>query len=150
MEYLQQNATDEEDKTLLNDTLDTLKTTKYKLADSGFTNSWCRPIETSFRMFHSQQFIQQSNLGLNPSLFSINGLWNSSMTGLNNNVFQKNAILNICNTTQALVSNISVLTQRKINEIESKVESFKLPAHISKPIVHINSDLDCGSGSGVA
>ena len=145
VEFLQQHATDEDDKALLNDTLDTLKSTKYKLAELGFTDSHNRPIETSFRMFQAHQFLQQSdkfqssgNSNLS-SLSSIKGLSNSTVSGLNN-LSQKKVYNITYNTTQALVSNISMLTHRKLNEIETKVESFKLPGNISPPIVHISSN----------
>ena len=51
VEYLQQHATDEEDKTLLVDTLDTFKAIKYELSKLGFAHSKGRLIETSFRLF---------------------------------------------------------------------------------------------------
>lgn len=144
VEYLQQHATDEDDKTLLSDTLDTLKATKYKLAELGFTDSHNRPIETSFRMFQAHQFLQQSDKfqssgDSNPSsLNSIKALSHSTISGLNN-LSQKNGSNLTYNTKQALVSNISMLTHRKLTEIETKVESFKFPSNISPPIVHLSS-----------
>ncbi len=127
IEYLQQVATDDEDKTLLIDTLDTLKRTKYRLAELNFTHSRFRPIETSFRMFHTHQYIQEPDR-LGSSAASV-----SSGVSLNN-LSQKHTfhlLSGNSNTNQALVSNISALTQRKLTELETKVESFKLPANVS-------------------
>ena len=59
VEYLQQVATDEEDKILLTNTIDILKSTKYKLKVLKFTHSRCRPIETSSRMFYTHQYLQE-------------------------------------------------------------------------------------------
>ncbi len=128
IDYLQQVATDEEDKNLLVDTLDTLKRTKYKLAELNFTHSRFRPIETSFRMFHTHQYIQEPD----------NRQASTAMSDLScvslNNLSQKNTyyLLNVnSNTNQALVSNVFALTQRKLTELETKVESFKLPPNMS-------------------
>jgi hypothetical protein len=127
VEYLQQHATDEEDKVLLGDTLDTLKMTKFKLVELGFANSKRRPIETSFRMFQSQQFV------LAAINCQSNNLLTNNSTGLTN---KKNQLLSSYNLTPqqqqqqtSLISNICFLTQKKLQEIETNVESFKLPGN---------------------
>ncbi len=130
IDYLHQFSIDEEDKSFLKDTLDTLKYIKSSLRDYGFTNSKKRPIESSFRLFqpHQIQILNQSDKNqINAN--TNNSLMNSTQT-LNNSNFSQvttSSIVSGSNVTRthALASNIHVLTEMKWKEIEMNVESFK-------------------------
>jgi hypothetical protein len=143
IEYLQQISTDDLDKTLLSDTLDTLKTTKYKLKDLGYLESKKRQIETSFRMFQPHQ------LQLLNSLDNVlAGVESMSITNISNSV-QSYSNMSNTNNAVSLVSNIILLTRNKWLEIEKNVESFKLPINKNQQsIIQIPSSLNSSIASG--
>lgn len=117
---LLQMSFDEEDKIFLNDTLDTLKSTKFNLNNLGFSTSKKRPIETSFRIFQPHQFQQ---LGASNKTNSMNS---SSCS-----IGQASNISTLTNTkSPALAYNIGILTERKWKELDLAIDSLKLPSHI--------------------
>lgn len=127
IEFLQQISTDELDKTLLSDTLDTLKSTKFRLKEQGYVDSRRRPIETSFRMFQPHQLQQLNNSDtFNPFSDSVSAA-HANGNSIQNLSHSSAGSSNFSIGTQALISNIIFLTRYKWAEIEKTVESFKLP-----------------------
>ena len=118
VEYLVNVATDEEDKALLGDTLDTLKPVRFKLRDLRFVSSKQRLIEMSFRLFQPHQFQPHAN---NNNLVAVQ----------HRDDARSNAASYMRSVTSRVVAsaaNVGSLTERKWKEMEMNVESFKLPS----------------------
>lgn len=143
VDYLHHCATDDEDKACLKVTLDTLKKIRYELSSTGdYSHFSFKPIETSLRLSYGHQFIQQCDKNLiswadGSNVSSVFSLASSGSTA----TMTSNAISGqkLYNTSQALVANMAVLTQRKKSELENRVESFKWPAYINQPLVQLST-----------
>jgi hypothetical protein len=139
VEYLASVTSDDDDKISLNNTLDTLKPIRFRLKEFGFISSKRRPIETSFRLFQPHQFQQQIVQQLSGNTSTAAGdksMVAAGSVSLNNSEIASGSTYhNSSNTSgisssarvQALASNVSLLTEKKWKEMESNVESFKLP-----------------------
>ena len=146
VEYLLQISVDDEDKCLLNDTLDTLKTIKYKLSEINFSHSRHRPIETSFRVFQPHQLQQPTQEVMPPSLSASQNISQTkSMNSGSISLLSQTSIT----CERALVFNICLLTKMKWHEIENSVESFKLPTNVTQPVTQINA-LNNSSSSAIS
>ena len=108
---LEQLSFNDDDKTFLSDTLDTLKPTVFFLKDKGFVTSKNRPIETSFRIFQPHQFQLISS-----SSSSLASIGQTSV---------------VSHKVPALAHNICLLNEKKWREVESSIDSLKLPAYIN-------------------
>jgi hypothetical protein len=153
IEYLASLATDHEDKTFLNDTLDTLKPIKFKLEEGKFISSKRRPIESSFRLFQLNQFQPQNSINnlndrstLNSYPASFSNTSSTTITTITNNSVSNSACSGSCaisdaatcsslnsynsqvpHKIKAFASNVNLVTEKKWKELENNVESFKLP-----------------------
>jgi hypothetical protein len=142
VEYLAGVTSDDDDKISLNNTLDTLKPIRFRLKDFGFVSSKRRPIETSFRLFQPHQFQQQIIQQISSSAVTMTAagsvsLNNSEITSApagqfnssGNNSSSNNASgMGSSSRVKTLASNVSLLTEKKWKEMETNVESFKLPS----------------------
>lgn len=115
---LKQLSFNEDDRTFLSDTLDTLQTTVFYLKDKDFTSSKKRPIETSFRIFQPHQFqpIERQPQSMSSTL----------------SIGQTSVVSTSTTKVTALAHNICLLNEKKWKEIESSIDSLKLPAHINQ------------------
>ena len=153
IESLQQFATDDNDKTMLKDTLDTLRVPKSRLEKLEFKSYCYKPIENSLRMFQAEQFFEQSEKhirSIDGSNLSLSLASNSSiLTDVHNLSIgsNKKSLEKAQNADTAFVSNTIVLTHRKKKEIENKVESFKWPSYVNQPVVQFGTARPVLSGN---
>ena len=117
LECLHQCSIDNDDKSFLKDTLDTLKDIKLRLKDNKFTSSKKRPIESSFRMYqpHHVQMMNQTEKQHN----HVQPNSNLSQVSQQPDISSSNT-----RNMQALASNVNVLTNIKWEEIEANVDAF--------------------------
>ena len=153
IESLQQFATDDKEKTMLKDTLDTLRVPKSRLEKLEFKSYCYKPIENSLRVFQAEQFFEKSEKNIRSidgSNLSLSLASNSSiLTDVHNLSIgsNKKSLEKAQNADTAFVSNTIVLTHRKKKEIENKVESFKWPSYVNQHVVQFGKARPVLSGN---
>ena len=153
IESLQQFATDDKEKTMLKDTLDTLRVPKSRLEKLEFKSYCYKPIENSLRVFQAEQFFEKSEKNIR----SIDGSNLSLSLASNSSILTDVHNLSICsnkkslekaqNADTAFVSNTIVLTHRKKKEIENKMESFKWPSYDNQHVLQFGNARPVLSGN---
>jgi hypothetical protein len=128
IEYLLKFAIDDDDKSLLKDTFDSLQPIKFELKQMNYNSSQRRPIEASFRMYQPHHHIQML-LNQQQDKQQQQQQQQTTVSYLNTTI--SSHVMSIITATQiggmrrqALASNINELTEAKWREIEMNVESF--------------------------